>query len=240
MTTLIHVARRSGRMTLRTLKLVSWVYGIIVLVVLLTDPQLLKSGTFGPEWYSITTAIGTLVTLGLAVFAAVIAAGFAFFDTRGARVKERKASTSVLAAGLINLAVLLAGRRRAHVREAWQGDLERPRDPADEPDISVFAKLAYAAGLVRAGIRYRIDDAALLWWRLADGVLASRSWSRLLLISPCATAVIAIVHVEGLYGLVINAENLLAIGTVSAGLVYGGRKARKVALKPARREQDQR
>ena len=106
MTTLIHVARRSGRMTLRTLKLVSWVYGIIVLVVLLTDPQLLKSGTFGPEWYSITTAIGTLVTLGLAV----IAAGFAFFDTRGARVKERKASTSVLAAGLINLAVLLAGR----------------------------------------------------------------------------------------------------------------------------------
>ena len=48
-----------------------------------------------------------------------------------------------------------------------------------------------------------------------------------------------IVHREGLYGLVINAGNLAAIGTASAGLIYGGRKARKVTVKPTRQKQDQ-
>ena len=72
-----------------------------------------------------------------------------------------------------------------------------------------------------------------------DGLLASRSWSRLVLIGPCAAALAMIVHREDLYGLVTNAGNLVAIGTASAGLIYGGRKARKVIVKPARQKQGQ-
>jgi hypothetical protein len=45
-------------------------------------------------------------------------------------------------------------------------------------------------------------------------------------------AMAMIVNHAGFYGLVVKAENLLAIGTISAGLVYGGRKVRKVTLKP--------
>jgi hypothetical protein len=141
---------------------------------------------------------------------------------------------------LTTLAVVIAGRRRAHVRDAWLSDLERPRDPADE-DVVVSAtrKVIYSAGLVRAAVCYRINDVTVLWWRAVDGVLASRSWSRLVLVVPCAWALVMIVHRDGLYGLVVNAENLIAIGTASAGLVYGGRKARKVTVKPARQKQDQ-
>lgn len=159
--------------------------------------------------------------------------------------EESQENPSALIEGLANalttLAVVLAGRRRAHVREAWLSDLERPRDLADTdaPCVSAPRKVIYAAGLIRAAARYRIDDAAVLWWRVADGVLASRSWSRLVLVGPCAMAAATIVHTDGLYGLVINAENLIAIGTVSVGLVYGGRKARKVTLKPTRHKQDQ-
>jgi hypothetical protein len=60
-------------------------------------------------------------------------------------------------------------------------------------------KVIYAAGLVRAAVCYRIDDVAVLWWQAVDGLLASRSWSRLVLIGPCAAAALAmIVRHEGL------------------------------------------
>jgi hypothetical protein len=155
------------------------------------------------------------------------------------RIEGHAARANVLTAGLTNLAILLAGRRRAHVRDAWKSDLDRPRDLADgESAVSGARKVIYAAGLVRAAAHYRIDDASVLWWRLADGVLASRSWSRLMLVSPCSMAVAMIVNREGFYGLVINAENLLAIGTISVGLVYGGRRVRKVTPKGIRQKQE--
>lgn len=143
-----------------------------------------------------------------------------------------------LTAGLTDLAVLLAGRKRGHLQDAWRSDLDRPRDlPDGAPGVSGRRKLIYAAGLVKAAVLYRIDDAAVLWWKLADGVLASRAWSRLLLAGPCTMAVVMIVNREGFYGLVINAENLLAISSASAGLVYGGRKLRKVIPKTAQQKQ---
>jgi hypothetical protein len=143
-----------------------------------------------------------------------------------------------LTAGLTNLAVRLAGRKRAHLQDAWRSDLDRPRDlPEGAPGVSGRRKLIYAAGLVKAAVRYRMDDAAVLWWQLADGVLASRAWSRLLLAGPCTMAAVMIINREGFYGLVINAENLLAISSASAGLVYGGRKLRKVTPKTAQQKQ---
>jgi hypothetical protein len=102
-----------------------------------------------------------------------------------------------------------------------------------------WRKVIYAAGLVKATVSYRMHDVAALWWQLADGVLASRAWSRLLLTGPCAIAVSMIVIRGGYYGLVVNAGNLLAICSGSAGLVYGGRKVRKITPKPPRQEQGQ-
>jgi hypothetical protein len=158
------------------------------------------------------------------------------------RTQRSATDVSPVAARLTNLAARLAGRRRGHLREAWQSDLDRPRDSADDGGryISDGAKVIYAVGLVKAALRYRVDDVTAWWWRLADSVLISRFWSRLLLGGPCVAAVAAIVHREGFYGLVVNAENLLAIGSVSAGLVYGGRKFRRVAPKIAAQQEEAR
>lgn len=237
MRALVRGARRRGvtHVTLRLLEVAGGLFVIAIVVAMSVDPQQRKLGTPGTAWITYGDAIFAILT----VIISVCGIGFIFLNTRRAQAGHRKVSAERLTASLTYLAVLIAGQRRAHVREAWQSDLERPRDLADGPDISMSRKVAYSVGLVRAGIRCRIDDAAVLWWRLADGVLASRSWSRLVLTSPCAIAIIMIVHAEGLYGLVINAGNLVAIGSVSAGLICGGRKMRKVTLKTARYEQDQ-
>jgi hypothetical protein len=209
--------------------------------VTLVNPQVRAYEVLGmPAWFGFLYGIVFLVCpLAFAVFA-MLDPGL--IGVRPAGVEKHVARTRTLINGLTGamfaLAVLLAGRRRAHVREAWQSDLERPRDLTGEC-LPAATKAAYAAGFVKAGIRYRIDDAAGLWWRLADGILASRYWSRLVLISPCTTAVAVILHRSGFYGLVVNAENLIGIAGVSAGLIYGGRKARKITVKPARQKQDQ-
>jgi hypothetical protein len=231
----VSVFRYRTKVTLRVL-------GLLFLmadgVVTLVDPRVRTYAVLGmPAWfgflYGVVFLVCPLVFAVSAVFDPHLILG-----VRPAGIEEREAGTSALTEGLTTLAVLLAGRRRAHVGEAWQSDLERPHDLAED-DLPAFRKVAYAAGLVKAGVRYRVDDAAVLWWRLADGVLASRFWSRLVLVSPSATAVVVILHRSGLYGLVSNAGNLVAIGTASAGLVYGGRKARKVTPKPAQQKQDQ-
>jgi hypothetical protein len=191
-----------------------------------------------PEWIFAPGLILKLI-LRLWLLASAARGSEAFGDRPAKSRKERRGSA--VAAGLTNLAVLLAGRRRAHVRDAWLSDLDRPRDSTDDgvPDISGWRRLLYAAGFVKAAIRYRLDDVAALYWQLADAVLASRSASRLLLGGPCVAAAAMIVNHDGFYGLVANAENLLAIGSASAGLVYGGRKIRKVTPKPTRQKQGQ-
>lgn len=157
----------------------------------------------------------------------------------GSRTTEQQtAKPNALTTGLTNLAVLLAGKRRAYVREAWQSDLQRPRDQADTT-VSGPRRIAYSAGLVRAGCRYRIDDTAAFWWRLADSVLGSRCWSRVVLVSPTAMAVALIIQHGGLYGLVVNADNLIMIATASASLIYGGRKTRKITPPPRRSGQEE-
>ncbi len=139
--------------------------------------------------------------------------------------------TNLLTGGLAGIGAFLAGRQRAYMRDAWYADLVRPRDPGQGRSVSSRKKIVYAASLVKAGARCRIADGSELWWRLADGILASRLMSRLILIAPCLTAITMIARHEGMYGLVVNAENLLAIGSASVILVHGGRKLRKIAVK---------
>jgi hypothetical protein len=223
---------RRGGLVLATVRLAALLYLVFVVVVMLVDPGLRAVGSSPlPAWLTIPDLIATILTIAIS--------GFAISTVLRRSLTGHKTHADALTAGLAKLAVWLAGQRRAYVREAWDSDLDRPRDPADGPGLSTSRKVAYAAGLVKAAVRYRADDAMDLWWRLADGVLASRLWSRLVLAGPCATAVVAIVRAEGLYGLVTNAGNLAAIGTASAGLVYGGRKVRKLTPKPVRQKQDQ-
>jgi len=211
-------------------------------VAYLVDPHLPPIGLIfiPPTWLRFLLGILGLILTAIFFVASLDEPPTASVGRR-ARTQERAAKPSVLVTGLTNLAVLLAGRRRAHIREAWLSDLERPCDPTDEvvAGVSATRKVTYAADLVRAAVCYRIDDVTVLWWRAVDGLLASRSWSRLVLVGPCGVALAMIVHREGLYGLVTNAGNFVAIGTASAGLIYGGRKARKVTVKPTRQKQDQ-
>jgi hypothetical protein len=238
MNTFVARARWTAAITLRLGFLVALIAGPVVGLI---DPHppwfLLIHWPWLPEWIFVPLLIVKLI-LNLYVGIAAVARDSDRLSDRPAH--KRRSAWSVLAAGLTNVAVLLAGRRRTHVREAWLSDLVRPRDLTGEdvPGVSRRRKVIYSAGLVKAAVCYRIDDATVLWWHLADGVLASRACSRLLLTGPCAMAIVMIVNREGFYGLIANAENLLAIGTVSAGLVYGGRKLRKVAPKAATRQKE--
>jgi hypothetical protein len=79
------------------------------------------------------------------------------------------------ASGLTGLAVLLAGRKRAALRDEWRAHLagESGHDPAS------WHKARQAAGFLLSAIRYRCSDTTDAAWAVADAVLRSRPLSNL-------------------------------------------------------------
>jgi hypothetical protein len=109
------------------------------------------------------------------------------------------------ASSLTDLAVLLAGRRRLALRAEWRAHLagESGHDPVAR------AKVRQALGFAAAAARFRLADAADLVWRPADAVLKSRTKSNLFVWPPVLGMVLAVVHHDGWYGPIANAENLI-------------------------------
>jgi len=135
-------------------------YLIFLLVMFLINPHLRTASPSHPlpTWLQMSEGAVSIATIATSLLAI---GGVARRSPTGTAV------ANALTAGLAGLAVLLAGRRRAYVKEAWDSDLQRPRDPADGPDVPALRKAAYAAGLVKAAVRYHVDDAGILGggWR---------------------------------------------------------------------------
>jgi hypothetical protein len=125
---------------------------------------------------------------------------------------------------LTGLAVLLAGRRRAALRDEWRAHLagDGGHDPVSWP------KIRQALGFVAAAGRFRLADAADQAWRPADAVLGSRTLSNLFVLSPTAAAAMVIFHHDGIDGLLRSAGGVVAIGGALYALVRVGRWWRDV------------
>ena len=126
--------------------------------------------------------------------------------------------------GLIGLASLLAGRRRAGSHDEWRAHL----GGESGHDQVAWLKVRQALGCVAAAILFRLGDAADLAWRPTDAVLKSRAKSNLFVWLPVLGLVLAVVHHDGWYGPIANAENLIETWIGLYAAVRVGRWYRKV------------
>jgi hypothetical protein len=97
-----------------------------------------------------------------------------------------------------------------------------------------------AAGFVLTSVRYRLQYAADLWWRLADKVLVSRAWSNTFVWLPILFAVALVVNQDGIYGVIANYENLASLTGSLFVTIHLGRRWRGVKPpknKPRAREE---
>jgi hypothetical protein len=140
---------------------------------------------------------------------------------------RRKAAFS--SSSMTRVAVFLAGRKRSAVREEWRSHLYGWNDRR----LSQREQVHAARGFLWSAVRYRLDDAARLGWRPVDAVLGSRTLSNLTVWIPFLVAVLPVVHHDGMYGLIANAENLTALWGGLYAAIRVGRWYRRV--KPERK-----
>jgi hypothetical protein len=140
-------------------------------------------------------------------------------------IASRPAVRGLVVRSLLILAGLLAGRRHAHLRDAWAADLYGEPDGVQLPSAQ---RLKLAAGDVVAALRCRLDDAADLIWQLVDGLLSSWHGSNLTVLMPVTIALGLIMSREGCYGLINNADNLGVIAAAPYAVIKGLRKYRQI------------
>lgn len=202
----------------------SWAIAVGVLSV--TDAVVSLDGFYNKDW-SLSTAI--FLALGaILVFSGSLLAVDAIRRLLGVGlVRLQLGCVDVATAVTVDVAVVIAGRSHAHLREAWEADLFGDPDSGQLPSAGHRVRLS--AGFVAAAVRCRADDVAAVGWRRVDEVLGSWHGSRVALVLPTVVAAVAIVAAGGLYGLVVNAENLGVIGAASYAAVRGLRRYRDVS-----------
>jgi hypothetical protein len=85
-----------------------------------------------------------------------------------------------------------------------------------------------ALGFVAAAVRFRIEDLTDRAWMPVDAVLRSRFLSGIFITGPVLWVVLAIVHHDGRYGLVLDIQDPFCVGGGTWGTIFGLRKGRKV------------
>lgn len=172
-----------------------------------------------------------MVAVPILVVALVVALPVIRRLAQSARHRWDESTATSLLGGLTRFSALLAGGRRPHAREEWQANVAYSIAGADGSQ-SAPRIVRYAIGLIVAAIKYRLHDAADLIWRPIDFILASRKLSNLTVSTPTLAAIVVVVNRDGIYGLVSDAENLLAIGGFFYAAIRAGRHRRGV--KPAK------
>jgi hypothetical protein len=167
---------------------------------------------------------GIVSDTGIAVSVAVCVPVF-FFMLRLVGV-ELGAGTETPTHVMTAIAVFLAGRRHAHLREAWGADLHG--DPEAREPLPSGRRLRLASGFVIAALRCRADDAVLLAWRPVDALLASWRASRIAVLAPVTGATWAVLIREGFYGLVNHWNALAGIATATYFAIKGLRRYRRI------------
>ncbi len=125
---------------------------------------------------------------------------------------------------LTAFATLLAGRKHSASRVEWLAHLAGETGH----QLGRQDQIVAALGFVAAAVRFRLEDAADLAWVPVDAVLRSRFLSGIFVTGPVLAVVLAIVHHDGRYGMVLNIQDPFCVGACTWGAIFGLRKYRKV------------
>jgi len=118
------------------------------------------------------------------------------------------------------IALKMAGRKRAYLREAWDSDLL----DEDGSFLPLPTRLCHVAGYIFASVRYRLDDVGILLGCWLDSVLISRNRTYAAAGAAFTIPAAMIFSRSGLYGLIANAE---ALAVIFAALCASIRRLRK-------------
>ncbi len=183
-----------------------------------------------------TAYMAQAMWLIFAVIAAALLAASARYGFRPALPSGRAviARTRDGAAGsvislLTGLAVFIAGSGHSVRADEWAGDTQEAASGLAQP---ASRQVQHASGRIRAAvlIRAESDIAPHL-----DAVLRSR-WRPLAILGVVfAVPVAMVISRQGIYGLVVNAENLAVIGGMLYGALHALRRWR--GIKPSKRNQ---
>lgn len=141
---------------------------------------------------------------------------------------------SAAAKGIARLAGLLAGSRRESLRDEWEAHLAG-QTGAGLPRIEAITA---ALGFVAAAIHVRLQDLADLAWCPVDAVISSRELSNLAVAVPTLATAVVSIHGQGLYGIVSNADNIIAGAGAAYGLIRVGRWWRQVQPPKRKKRED--
>ncbi|MFD9068382.1 hypothetical protein ACFVZ3_43505 [Kitasatospora purpeofusca] len=100
---------------------------------------------------------------------------------------------------LTEVGLVLAGRRRAHLRQAWMADLGGDVDSGIV--LSPWRRRTLAAGFLWAGLRLGLRDTLGALWRPVDWVLASASRTRNTIAAATGTLAVYVDATGGLHQL---------------------------------------
>lgn len=127
---------------------------------------------------------------------------------------------SRLAWSVTGVGLFVAGRRRAHLRDAWLSDLYDEKGKL----LPFPAQLRHVTGYLVAAIRYRlVNDLGDALGRVLDGILVSRVRTALVVVSLFAAPAEMFITRQGLYGLVANDAQL---GVIVSALCVAVKSAR--------------
>jgi hypothetical protein len=189
------------------------------------------------EWYKQSTFVYFSDQRPEPSWPTVIATTVRLFLERRGMMQRRRISRpeSILSRQMIRLALLIAGQRRAYLRDAWRADLYAD----DGRRLSAWRRSRHSTGYVIAAINYRlINDLGGVLSRLLDAVLVSRSRTRVVIACLYLVPIVMILFNQGAYGLVQNAGSL---AVVAAGLGAGLRwLRRRRGIEPPKRDSESR
>lgn len=171
------------------------------------------------------------LVLALAYSAVLLALAYLRARRTGSGKRERAPGSL-----LTGLAVLVAGRRRRHLRDAWSAHLAGDGSGgADSPTPRWRRRTA--AGFVLAAVRMRLHDGLAPLWRPVDWLLATDSRTNALTTAAVASLAVYFQATEGLHMLLTEGWEPCAV--LGGGLYALTRWLRRIrGVEPATRDQD--
>jgi DNA-binding CsgD family transcriptional regulator len=147
----------------------------------------------------------------------------------GALKRQSRFARSVTGVGLF-----VAGRRRAHLRDAWLSDLYDEKGKL----LPIPTQLRHVTGYLVAAIRYRlVNDLGDALGKVLDGILVSRIRTAVVVISLFAAPTEMLIARQGLYGLIANDVQL---GVIASALCVAVKSARAWrGVRPPKRDKEE-